>query len=215
MQALSKLEFADVQTVMMEKGMALIGIGSAKGDEKAIEAVKLAVASPLLETTINGATHVIINISGDISLMDANDAASYVQDLAGENANIIFGAKFDESMTDQASITVIATGLEDVSEKIDMPGKQAAPGAGIAGGMQNRMVYPNQTTARPVSGMGTQSTATAGLHTTATSGLHTAAQPQQTAPAHAYTGIQKPRQPESTVKPVEINIPDFLKNSRR
>ena len=202
--ALINLDFADVQTVMKDKG-----------DDKAIEAVKLAVASPLLETKINGATHVIINISGDISLMDANDAASYVQDLAGENANIIFGAKFDESMTDQASITVIATGLEDVSEKIDMPGKQAAPGAGMAGGMQNRMVYPNQTAARPVSGMGTQSTATAGLHTTATSGLHTAAQPQQTAPAHAYTGIQKPRQPESTVKPVEINIPDFLKNSRR
>ena len=188
--ALINLDFADVQTVMKDKGMAHIGIG-------------------------NGATHVIINISGDISLMDANDAASYVQDLAGENANIIFGAKFDESMTDQASITVIATGLEDVSEKIDMPGKQAAPGAGMAGGMQNRMVYPNQTAARPVSGMGTQSAATAGLHSTATSGLHTAAQPQQTAPAHAYTGIQKPRQPESTVKPVEINIPDFLKNSRR
>ena len=213
--ALINLDFADVQTVMKDKGMAHIGIGSAQGDDKAIEAVKLAVASPLLETKINGATHVIINISGDISLMDANDAASYVQDLAGENANIIFGAKFDESMTDQASITVIATGLEDVSEKIDVPGKQAAPGAGMAGGMQNRMVYPNQTAARPVSGMGTQSTATAGLHTTATSGLHTAAQPQQTAPAHAYTGIQKPRQPESTVKPVEINIPDFLKNSRR
>ena len=213
--AFINLDFADVQTVMKDKGMAHIGIGSAQGDDKAIEAVKLAVASPLLETKINGATHVIINISGDISLMDANDAASYVQDLAGENANIIFGAKFDESMTDQASITVIATGLEDVSEKIDMPGKQAAHGAGMAGGMQNRMVYPNQTAARPVSGMGTQSTATAGLHTTATSGLHTAAQPQQTAPAHAYTGIQKPRQPESTVKPVEINIPDFLKNSRR
>ena len=96
-----------------------------------------------------------------------------------------------------------------------MQAKQAADGAGMAGGMQNRMVYPNQTAARPVSGMGTQSTATAGLHSTATSGLHTAAQPQQTAPAHAYTGIQKPRQPESTVKPVEINIPDFLKNSRR
>ena len=213
--ALINLDFADVQTVMTDKGIAHIGIGEAKGDDKALEAVQQAVSSPLLETTIEGASHVIINISGDISLMDANDAASYVQDLAGENANIIFGAKFDESMTDQASITVIATGLEDVSEKIDMPGKQAAHGAGMAGGMQNRMVYPNQTAARPVSGMGTQSTATAGLHTTATSGLHTAAQPQQTAPAHAYTGIQKPRQPESTVKPVEINIPDFLKNSRR
>ena len=213
--ALINLDFADVQTVMTDKGIAHIGIGEARGDDKAMEAVQQAVSSPLLETTIKGATHVIINISGDISLMDANDAASYVQDLAGENANIIFGAKFDESMTDQASITVIATGLEDVSEKIDMQAKQAAHGAGMAGGMQNRMVYPNQTAARPVSGMGTQSTATAGLHTTATSGLHTAAQPQQTAPAHAYTGIQKPRQPESTVKPVEINIPDFLKNSRR
>ena len=80
--ALINLDFADVQTVMKDKGMAHIGIGNAKGDEKAIEAVKLAVASPLLETTINGASHVIINISGDISLMDANDAASYVQDLS-------------------------------------------------------------------------------------------------------------------------------------
>ena len=80
--ALINLDFADVSTVMKDKGMAHIGIGNAKGDDKAIEAVKLAVASPLLETTINGASHVIINISGDISLMDANDAASYVQDLA-------------------------------------------------------------------------------------------------------------------------------------
>ena len=213
--ALINLDFADVQTVMTDKGIAHIGIGEARGDDKAMEAVQQAVSSPLLETTIKGATHVIINISGDISLMDANDAASYVQELTGEDANIIFGAMYDDSVADYARITVIATGLEDVSEKIDMPGKQAAHGAGMAGGMQNRMVYPNQTAARPVSGMGTQSTATAGLHTTATSGLHTAAQPQQTAPAHAYTGIQKPRQPESTVKPVEINIPDFLKNSRR
>ena len=116
--ALINLDFADVQTVMKDKGMAHIGIGNAKGDEKAIEAVKLAVASPLLETTINGASHVIINISGDISLMDANDAASYVQDLAGEDANIIFGAKYDETMTDEATITVIATGLENPSMKM-------------------------------------------------------------------------------------------------
>ena len=110
MPALINLDFADVQTVMKDKGLAHIGIGMAKGDDKAIEAVKLAVTSPLLETTINGASHVIINISGDISLMDANDAASYVEDLAGDNANIIFGAKYDETMTDAATITVIATG---------------------------------------------------------------------------------------------------------
>ena len=79
--ALINLDFADVQTVMTDKGIAHIGIGEARGDDKAMEAVQQAVSSPLLETTIKGATHVIINISGDISLMDANDAASYVQEM--------------------------------------------------------------------------------------------------------------------------------------
>ncbi len=111
--ALINLDFADVQTVMIDKGIAHIGIGEGKGDDKALEAVQEAVSSPLLETTINGATHVIINISGDISLMDANDAASYVQNLAGEDANIIFGAMYDDTIADYARITVIATGLTD------------------------------------------------------------------------------------------------------
>ena len=111
--ALINLDFADVQTVMKDKGIAHIGIGRATGDDKALEAVKQAVASPLLETSIEGASHVIINISGDISLMDANDAASYVQELAGENSNIIFGAMYDDTYADEASITVIATGLDD------------------------------------------------------------------------------------------------------
>ena len=199
--ALINLDFADVQTVMKDKGMAHIGIGSAKGDEKAIEAVKLAVASPLLETTINGATHVIINISGDISLMGANDAASYVQDLAADEANIIFGAKYDETMTDEATITVIATGLENVA-------KQQTVGSGIG----TRMVYPNQTTARP--------SVTSGIASRATSTYSTTATPRPTAQtptpsASSYSGIQRPKQPESNVKPVEINIPDFLKNSKR
>ncbi|MCI8464540.1 MAG: cell division protein FtsZ [Lachnospiraceae bacterium] len=110
--ALINLDFADIQTVMIDKGIAHIGIGHAKGDDKAIEAVKEAVSSPLLETTIEGASHVIINISGDIGLMEANEAASYVQDLAGDNANIIFGAMYDDTAQDEASITVIATGLE-------------------------------------------------------------------------------------------------------
>ncbi len=111
--ALINLDFADVQTVMKDKGLAHIGIGQAKGEEKAIEAVQLAVDSPLLETTIRGASHVIVNISGDISLIDANDAVSYIQDLTGEATNIIFGARYDETMEDEAVITVIATGLAD------------------------------------------------------------------------------------------------------
>ena len=110
---LINLDFADIQTVMIDKGIAHIGIGKAKGDDKAVEAVKQAVSSPLLETTIEGASHVIINISGDISLIEANEAASYVQELAGDDANIIFGAMYDENAQDEASITVIATGLDE------------------------------------------------------------------------------------------------------
>ena len=221
--ALINLDFADVQTVMKDKGMAHIGIGNAKGDEKAIEAVKLAVASPLLETTINGASHVIINISGDISLMDANDAASYVQDLAGEDANIIFGAKYDETMTDEATITVIATGLENPSMKMK-PQQQA-------GGIGGRMVYPNTNNVRPTGSVGIVSRAAASgnnsfpgvnnsnyVNTGTGVGSRPVNQPQPQAPtpsASNYSGIQRPKPVESNVKPVEINIPDFLKNPRR
>lgn len=109
---LINLDFADVQTVMKDKGVAHIGIGVGQGDDKCVEAVQQAITSPLLETTIEGASHVIINISGDISLIEANEAATYVQELAGESANIIFGAMYDEGAPDTASITVIATGLE-------------------------------------------------------------------------------------------------------
>lgn len=191
--ALINLDFADVSTVMKDKGMAHIGIGNAKGDDKAIEAVKLAVASPLLETTINGATHVIINISGDISLMDANDAASYVQDLAGDNVNIIFGAKYDESMTDEATITVIATGLEN-------------PGA--TSKIMPKLNYATQTPTRPVSGSTLGRTTGTAAPTYQPQGGHGTVTPP-------LPGIQRPRQPESTVQQMDIKIPDFLKNSRK
>ena len=110
---LINLDFADVQTVMKEKGIAHIGIGSASGDEKAIDAMKIAVSSPLLETTIEGASNVLINIAGDVSLPEVHEAASYVQNLAGDDANIIFGATYDDSAADEVTITVIATGVED------------------------------------------------------------------------------------------------------
>ena len=209
--ALINLDFADVSTVMKDKGMAHIGIGSAKGDDKAIEAVKLAVASPLLETTISGASHVIINISGDISLMDANDAASYVQELAGDDANIIFGAKYDETMVDEATITVIATGL-DAGTRTAMPNV-------------SQMMKYDHTPVRPTvtPNMAARPTVNSGIHTTATTARPvTPVQPvapttnagmtQQAAPT---MGIQRPVQPQSSVQPVEINIPDFLKNSKR
>ncbi|MBO5373579.1 MAG: cell division protein FtsZ [Lachnospiraceae bacterium] len=202
--ALINLDFADVQTVMKDKGLAHIGIGAAKGDDKAIEAVKIAVASPLLETTITGASHVIINISGDISLMDANDAASYIQDLAGDNANIIFGAKYDENMTDEATITVIATGLEGAAPQ--------TAGMGMAG-----MRYPSSsmssarpmgTTARPMT-----STVTP-VHNTMT-GMGMGSGVQQTATPFSYGGIKKPQKLESTIQQKSIEVPEFLKNTKR
>ena len=109
--ALINLDFADVQTVMRDAGIAHIGIGEASGDEKASEAVQQAVTSPLLETSINGAKNVIINITGDVSLFEANEAASYVQELAGEDANIIFGVRYEDTYPDECSITVMATGI--------------------------------------------------------------------------------------------------------
>ena len=115
---LINLDFADVQTVMKDKGVAHIGIGEGVGDDKCIEAVKSAITSPLLETTIQGASHVIINISGDISLIEANDAATMVQELAGDAANIIFGAMYDDTEQDTVTITVIATGLEEHGKEI-------------------------------------------------------------------------------------------------
>ncbi len=111
--ALINLDFADVQTVMQDKGVAHIGIGRAKGDDKAIEAVKMAATSPLLETSIIGASDVILNVSGDVGLMEVYDAASYITDLVGEDANIIFGATYDDTIQDEATITVIATGLTE------------------------------------------------------------------------------------------------------
>jgi cell division protein FtsZ len=107
---------------MKNQGMAHIGIGAAQGENKAIKAVAAAVASPLLETTINGAKNVLLNISGDISLFDASDIANYVQNLTGPDANIIFGSKYDETTPDSVTVTVIATGFDTARATHAKPG---------------------------------------------------------------------------------------------
>ncbi len=158
--ALINLDFADVQTVMKDKGIAHIGIGQAKGDDKALEAVKQAVSSPLLETTIEGATHVIINISGDISLIDANDAASYVQEIVGENANIIFGAMYDDTYADECSITVIATGLADTNApKQDRTRRAYVPRTSAMPSGSSAAKTPSVSPIRPNAGQSSSSSA--------------------------------------------------------
>lgn len=112
---LINLDFADVQTVMKDKGIAHVGIGTATGDDKAVEAMQIALSSPLLETTIQGATHVLINVSGDVSLPEISEATNYMTDLVGEDANIIFGTIYSDEVPDQVTVTVIATGVADAT----------------------------------------------------------------------------------------------------
>lgn len=190
--AVINLDFADVQTVMKDKGIAHIGIGEGKGDDKAMEAVKMAVESPLLETTISGATHVIINISGDITLADASDAASYVQELAGDDVNIIFGAMYDESKSDSCTITVIATGLEDKAN--------SAVQNRLGGGAAFRQPASHMTPSS-LKGMNIQSTAP----TTPQGQGGQAPRPIQPVP-----GIHKPTDIRSSVEEKSLKIPDFL-----
>ena len=138
------LDFADVRTVMKDKGIAHIGIGEAKGDDKAAEAIKQAVQSPLLETDITGATDVIINISGDISIADTNDAANYVQQLTGDDVNVIWGAREDkDNMADVCKITVIATGIQqhEAAPQRGGFGRAAAPVRGTVA-RQNPLPTP-------------------------------------------------------------------------
>ena len=223
---LINLDFADVQTVMTDKGIAHIGIGKAKGDEKALDAVKQAVSSPLLETTIEGASHVIINISGDISLIEANEAASYVQEMAGDEANIIFGAMYDETAQDEASITVIATGLDMGNET--PVGKVMTSFGGSATGYtrpqkpaaqpaQNQNPNPNQEAAATAPAYNPNYNPNFGNPNYGNQGYN----PNYNKPNYggqagapgASQGAGQPYRP-TVNREVQINIPDFLKNKR-
>lgn len=208
---LINLDFADVSSVMKDKGVAHVGIGAAKGDEKATEAVKMAISSPLLETTIEGATDVIINISGDISLVEANEAASYVEELAGDNANIIFGAMYDENAQDECKITVIATGIEDSAatssafDTLKKPAqpKSAAPAAQAA-----------ETTVRPTMPSFLNGNTSFQPQLRPTTPVTAAPQEQALAQGAAPAQPQQPTFRPQQNKEMSINIPDFLRNRK-
>ncbi|MFL5922772.1 MAG: cell division protein FtsZ [Gaiellaceae bacterium] len=110
---LVNLDFADVRTIMNEAGSALMGIGTAAGENRATEAARAAVSSPLLESSIEGATGILLNVTGgsDIGLFEVNEAAQVVTSAADQNANVIFGAVIDEALSDEVRVTVIATGF--------------------------------------------------------------------------------------------------------
>jgi cell division protein FtsZ len=137
---LVNLDFADVRTIMRDAGSALMGIGSASGENRAAEAARIAVSSPLLEASIEGATGILLNITGgsDIGLFEVNEAAEVVTGAADQNANVIFGAVIDDSVGDEVRVTVIATGFGGQGRRRrrreaerEPPIPAAAPGEGF------------------------------------------------------------------------------------
>ncbi len=212
--AIINLDFADVSTVMKEKGIAHIGIGSGKGDDKATDAVKMAVDSPLLETQVNGATDVIINISGDITLTDASEASEYVRQLAGDDVNVIFGAMYDESKTDTCTVTVIATGIEDkinnnaAVAQVQAQAAQAARAqaeAAVRQSQQNQMAAQQTTVQQSV-----VTPVTATQPTISTIGTPSASEQISAATASRPLSLNRPSEIKSTVEPKSLKIPDFL-----
>jgi cell division protein FtsZ len=131
---LINVDFADVKTIMEGMGMALMGIGSAKGESRALEATQRAISSPLLEeASIEGAKGLLVNVTGgtDLTLFEVNEAMSIIHDSADPDANIIFGAVLDERLADEMRITVIATGFEKAAAATEplrpFPGPPTAP----------------------------------------------------------------------------------------
>ena len=121
------LDFADVKTVMENQGAALMGIGRASGENRTVEATKLAISSPLLEVSIDGAKQVLLNITGgpDLTLFEAQDASEIVSKAAGDDVNIIFGTSINPNLGDEVVVTVIATGIDS---KVEEAASKQLPG---------------------------------------------------------------------------------------
>ena len=194
--AIINLDFADVQTVMKDKGVAHIGIGEGKGDDKALDAVKMAVESPLLETTITGATHVIINVSGDITLNDASEASDFVRNLTGDDVNVIFGAMYDASQPDTCRITVIATGLEAPSNKGILGAKTSFSNYSAT----NRFIQPSSYQTSVADNKNSTTEEQSGT--------------QPTVNKPVLNGITKPTDVRASVEAKSLKIPDFLQRNK-
>ncbi|GMA70453.1 cell division protein FtsZ [Leuconostoc litchii] len=129
------LDFADVKTVMQDAGPALMGVGQASGETRAADATKQAISSPLLEVDMAGAEDVLLNITGglDMSLFEAQTASEVISQEAGHDVNVIFGTSIDENLEDSIRVTVIATGLQNITEKPQMTEQTAASAATVFG----------------------------------------------------------------------------------
>jgi cell division protein FtsZ len=143
---LVNLDFADVRTIMREAGSALMGIGSASGENRAAEAARSAVSSPLLETTIEGATGILLNITGgpEIGLFEVNEAAEVVTAAADQNANVIFGAVIDDALGDEVRVTVIATGFGGARRRRRATAEAPVPAPPVPGAGSTAFEIPDE-----------------------------------------------------------------------
>jgi cell division protein FtsZ len=185
---LINLDFADVKSVMSGAGSALMGIGSARGENRAVEAAEAAISSPLLEASMEGAHGVLLSIAGgsDLGLFEINEAASLVADAAHQDANIIFGTVIDDALGDEVRVTVIAAGFDSgaPSYRAAAPRSSYAEQAQQHYGAQSSNYPPRQSASQPVS-----------------------AAPHQAPPANQPTGPAPKR-----VIFDDVDVPDFLKN---
>lgn len=199
------LDFADIQSVMRDKGIAHIGIGRGSGEDKAVEAIKQAMESPLLETTVSGATDIIINFAGNIGMIEAYDAVNYLTEAAGEDVNIIFGTVDNETLGDEVSITIIATGIEQAAKKnaYGSFGQTAMPTFTKPAQVQTPMqpAAPVQPVSQPVQQPTYRTQPAAPVHE------QPVQQTQQAAPT--YMG-----QPMATPQPKQAPKPSFLNGSQ-
>jgi cell division protein FtsZ len=197
---LINLDFADVKSVMQGAGSALMGIGSARGEDRAVQAAELAISSPLLEASIDGAHGVLLSISGgsDLGLFEINEAARLVQEAAHPEANIIFGTVIDDALGDEVRVTVIAAGFDggDPTPRSDsralgqvQAGGPARPAAAAASGPAAGAAYPSA----PVAAAPAPAPA-----------------PAPVAPV-VVPPVQAPPRPVSIDDGDDLDVPDFLK----
>lgn len=209
--AMINCDFEDVRTVMTDKGEAYVGIGYAKGEDKGSDAAKMAIESPFLEVSVAGASDLIVYVTGEISMEDVRTAVDTVKEVAGDNINLIFGANYDVKETDTCYVTVIATGVHNLSSPTRVPST-----AGVM--FNNTLVRPNvmsgfgmRTPSAPQPSVAPAAPELSVLQNRSTGSIPRVNPTGSTSSAGYATGITSPGDIRSNVKDNKLNIPDFLK----
>ena len=213
---LINLDFADVKSVMQGAGSALMGIGSANGEDRAVKAAELAIASPLLEASIDGAHGVLLSIQGgsDLGLFEINEAARLVQEVAHPEANIIFGAVIDDALGDEARVTVIAAGFDqvDATSRPAQPLQNQAPARSVGS------AAPAARTAPPVPGTVPGTVPIGGSGAAQNAGSQDTAPQQRVDPSRRRHENEEQQDIPDIVESDytggrndELDVPDFLK----